>query len=176
LNAGVTSAAINFTGTWPAASGNYYVIVQVTSSEDVNPANNSGVSGSQTAVGLDEAPSGLHDSPLLTNAFDLGVTLQPGMTFSLAGTLLGTESNDIVAFNTGTAGSVTFSMVWTGNNDVQFQTMSAPSTSIAGTGIAGGSSLSWTWTVDAANAPRWLDIQNPLLANIGAYTLVIQAN
>ena len=176
LNAGVTSSVVTFNGNWPSASANYYLIVHVAAADDLDPLNNSGVSASQTAVGLNEAPSSPHDSALLTNAFNLGVTLQPGMTVSMAGSVLSSESDDIIAFDSGTASTITFTMIWTGSFDVQHSIMTAPSTYLSGSGVVGGSSLSWTWTVDAANTPRWLDIKNPLLANVGAYSLVISAN
>jgi hypothetical protein len=176
LNAGITSIPPIAFSSGPLASGNYYLIATVSSPEDVNPVNDTVVTAIPTAVGLNEAPSGLHDNPLLTNAFNLGVTLQPGMILSLAGSLLSSESDDIFAFNTGTATTITFSMVWTGSYNVNFQTMSGPSTYLSGNGVLGGSSLTWTWTVDVGNANRWLDIQNPALANVGPYTLLIQAN
>ncbi len=45
LGAGATSAAIPFTGTWPAGAGTWYLIAGVASLEDVVPLNNSGSSG-----------------------------------------------------------------------------------------------------------------------------------
>jgi hypothetical protein len=46
LNGGQTSALIPFTGTWPSAPGNYYLIVRVTAGDDTAPGNNYDDSGS----------------------------------------------------------------------------------------------------------------------------------
>jgi hypothetical protein len=178
LNAGSFSI-INLnssTDKWPLISGNYYLMVQISAADDVNPANNTGTSTSQTAVGLDATPTEPHNTT--ANAFNLGLTFRPGMSVSLGGTLSSSETDDIWEFNTGTANTITFTMVWAANQKVQFSAItSIPSfpTTLLGP-LVNGTTLAWTWTPDGASAPRYLDIQNLMSANVGAYTLTISAN
>jgi hypothetical protein len=46
--AGGTGTSVNFSGTWPSASGNYYLIVRISSIDDSNSNNNEESSGPYT--------------------------------------------------------------------------------------------------------------------------------
>ena len=58
LGAGASQPNIAFSGTWPSTPGTYYLIVKVSASDDVNPANDSTASSSVsvTAPDVDAAP------------------------------------------------------------------------------------------------------------------------
>ncbi len=56
LNAGASSGAITFSGTWPGTPATYYLIVQVAASDDVNGANND-TAGAGVAVSAPPAPN-----------------------------------------------------------------------------------------------------------------------
>ncbi len=57
LTALTTSGSINITGNWPASSGQYYLIIQASSGDDINPSNNFSASApftiSATAIDID---------------------------------------------------------------------------------------------------------------------------
>jgi hypothetical protein len=168
------SQGIGFNGTWPLIYGNYYLLVSVSASDDFNPANNGGATAGTSAIGMfDEAFADLHDST--SNAFTTGVTLQPGMSVQVSGNLPAAQGDDFIEFNTGTAASVTFSVVWSSGQNIAFNMYTAPSTFGVGTSTVGGTYLVWVWTVDVAGAQRWLDINNTTSANVGAYTLILTA-
>ena len=178
LTAGSLSALIPFSGTWPLDYSFYFLIVEVWASDDFVPANNTGASVGTTAVGFfDESanePNG--DWIALSDYYDLGITLQPGMSVLVSGSMTIADIDDILAFNTGTAGSVTVAMNWSANQNITIYIMDAASSFPAGIGITGSTSLSLTWQVDVASTMRWIDVENSFPKNIGAYTLIITAN
>lgn len=178
-----TSAAIPFSGTWPLDYGNYYLLVKVSASDDVNVANDTGTTVGTQAVGIysDSEPNG--DYTNLVEYQDLGTTLQPGMSLRVAGQFTDTaDLDDIFGFDTGTATAVTFSVTWSsGGADLRFLTMSGPNTFI--TGVSGTTDwLSMYWTVDAPGVMRWLDLENMSLPAAPPgnwpyqYTLIITAD
>ena len=180
LATGATSAAIPFSGTWPLDYGNYYLLVKVSASDDVNAANDTGTTAGTQAVGIygDVEPNG--DWILLVDYQDLGATLQPGMSLRITGEFTdNADGDDIFRFDTGTATAVTFSVTWSsGGPDLSFYTMSGPSTFI--TGVGGTTDwLSLHWTVDAPGVMRWLDLEDTSLGPPDyphAYTLIITAD
>lgn len=180
LNAGASSSVISFSGVWPLIYGNYFLIATVTAPVDVdtNTTNNVGVTGSAQPVGFfgeTEPNSDIN----LTNANNLGITLQPGMSVSISqGVSMNTaDLYDIYAFNTGTATSVTFSLSWAGNRNMTIYVMDSPAHSVMGVGITSATSLSMFWSpVDAAGTTRYIAVENTGIQTIATYTLIISAN
>jgi hypothetical protein len=127
-----TSAVIPFSGVWPLHYGSYYLIVSVSAPEDSNSGNNSGATATATTIGVfNEVPTEPNDDYTnLTNYFDLGVTLKPGMTLLVTGTLNASavppDIDDVLRFKTGTAASISLYMSWTGNHVVELFFLKGP--------------------------------------------------
>ena len=171
------SADISFNGQWPMRYGYYQLVVSVTVPVDVdtNSSNNVAASGSVTAVGFIGAVEPNDDYVNLTNPNDLGIALQPGMSVSVSGELQ-TDTEDVFAFNTGTASSVTVYISWTaGAHDVTVYFMTAANTSVQSSSVLSGSSLSTTWVSDAPGVQRWIRVSTTA-ATIPSYTLILTGN
>jgi hypothetical protein len=184
LDSGVTSGDLPFAGYWPLTFGNYRLILQAGSSGEVEtvPADNMYVTPAAVAVGIYNEPSTEDNGAFtLVAPCQLNVTFRPGLTLRINGSMNNSDLDDIFAFNTGTANTLTFHMTWSGNQDIQFNPMTAPSTWLSGVYVNNYDHITWVWTPDAAGQPRWWDIQNglsptPSPKNIGAYVLTITAN
>ncbi len=176
LAAGASSAPIAVNGSWPLRFGNYCLMVTVSAADETATANNTNFSVSQ-AVGIFDESAGLHDDILaLSNPFDTGVTLQPGMSIQVTGTLTGSESDDVIAFNTGTAIGITFSMVWIGAQNVMLRSMTAANVFQGTASVTGGTSAILVWQGPPLATQQWIDINNSSLVNVGNYALTISAN
>ena len=183
LASGGSSPVIPFSGNWPLTYGPYYLLAKVSVSADVdiNPANNVAASASATTIGeyVDTEPN--NDTNLVTVQV-LPVTLKPGMSIMITGNLnhnvVPNDPWDVFQFNTGTAGSVTFSMTWASSATVYLYLLTAPATFATSVNTI-GTSLSLPWSpVDLPNTNRWIGLndQSGLLVSPGNYTLVINAN
>ena len=183
LASGGSSPVIPFSGNWPLTYGPYYLLAKVSVSADVdiNPANNVAASASATTIGeyVDTEPN--NDTNLVTVQV-LPVTLKPGMSIMITGNLnhnvVPNDPWDVFQFNTGTAGSVTFSMTWASSATVYMYLLTAPATFAMSVNTI-GTSLSLPWSpVDLPNTNRWIGLndQSGLLVSPGNYTLVINAN
>lgn len=177
LDAGVTSAAQSYSGTWPLDYGDYYLIVRVSCPEDIDTSNNWGDNGSAIAVGyFDESVHEPNDDYIgLSDFYDLQITFQPGMSIHVAGSLGSTDTVDIMAFDTGTCTMITFAVSWSsGDSDINIYVMDAPNNFLQG---VGGTidAISLNWTVDASGVMRWVDLENDSVAPLlnGPYTMVI---
>lgn len=53
LNAGTSLAGIPFSGTWPSATGSFYLLVKIAAADDLNPANDVAASGVVAVVAPD---------------------------------------------------------------------------------------------------------------------------
>lgn len=185
LGIGLTSGSIGFSGIWPLDYGKYFLVVRVMSSDEFNPADNVGATGATESVGyFDETgvnePN--NDYIGLTDFYDLGVTFKPGMSIEITGTMSAGDMDDIMAFNTGSCSMITFAVTY-GSADAQIRILllDGPNSFIDGvSGTPGGISLNWT--VDAAGAQRYLNLDNrgeelsgppPILPWDGPYTCVI---
>ena len=188
------NGTIPFNGAWPLAYGSYYLIARVVSSEDSLSGNNWASSSTMTAVGIYDEP--LTDPPIVTvpplgngeygliAPCNLNVTFRPGLSVRINGSFSNSDKDDIFAFNTGTANTLTFHMTWGGNQDVQFNPMTGASLWLSGVYVSNYDHITWVWTPDVAGGVnRWWDIQNGLTGppptapkNIGAYILTITAN
>lgn len=163
LAAGTSSGLIPFAGAWPAAFGDYYLLVRLWAGEDVDTLNNTGATGAPTAVGCFAESEENGDCTNLVGVDVLGVTLRPGMSVRIAGTMPAGDSDDVFHFNTGTAARVTLAIGWDGASaDCSFRVYTAPGTFILpGYGISGTNGFSYTWTVDSPNTDRWIDFHKP---------------
>ena len=112
------------------------------------------------------------------NVQDMGVTLKPGMSILVSRILPGSDFDDVFAFNTGTAASVSLYMSWPSaggqNVTLRFKKDLPVVTTIASATIAAGNSLSLSWDVDVASKQRWIDANNA--GGETAYTLIITGN
>ena len=163
LGIGLTSGSIGFSGIWPLDYGKYFLVVRVMSSDEFNPADNVGATGATESVGyFDETgvnePN--NDYIGLTDFYDLGVTFKPGMSIEITGTMSAGDMDDVMAFNTGSCSMITFAVTY-GSADAQIRILllDGPNSFIDGvSGTPGGISLNWT--VDAAGAQRYLNLDN----------------
>jgi hypothetical protein len=90
LGAGITSTSVPITGTWPAAPGTWYLIVSVSSSDDVDSTNNSTSSGSTviTAPNVDYSVVSL----VITGTVVAGDPITGTFAYSNGGTHDGNQS------------------------------------------------------------------------------------
>lgn len=189
LNAGASSPSpITFSGQWPLAYGNYFLIVQLTVPVDINTVStgNPLTTSTTTAVGFInlasyspayETPPGAAPVP--------AITLQPGMSITVSGSLLNSSPNtdNYLQFNTGTANTVSFSMTWT----TSASQMSLEVDTIAGTLVSGvtnltspSTALSFPWSVTSptnySGTTMLVHGSDAGATSAGAYTLIISAN
>jgi hypothetical protein len=178
LAGGATSAVIPFSGVWPLHYGSYYLLVSVSAPEDSNITDNTAATAATTTIGVfNEIPTEPNgDYVGLSNYFNLGVTLKPGMTLLLTGSMNNADLDDVLAFNTGTAGSVSFYMSWTGNHIAALLVMNGPNSYLAGVQSPNTNTISFGWIVDMPGTMRWMDVTNVTPSNIGTYQLVITGN
>lgn len=167
---------ISFTCPWPLHYGKYYLVATAAALGDTDPVNIAGATDNFTAVGYiaepTEPPSDNDDADFLTNATDLGITLQPGMSVSVTGTL--SDPDDVFTFNPGSSASVSFFISWTGSQAVTLNfKKKSPVTLLAIASTLSGSGLSLSWTVDGT--ARWIDVHNTAGATFD-YTLIITGN
>jgi hypothetical protein len=177
---GATSGSIPFTGSWPLDYGKYFLLVRVMSSEEVDPADNTGATGTTEAVGyFDESlyePN--NDYTGLSDAYDLGVTFQPGMSIELKGTMSATDMDEVMVFNTGNCSMITFAVTYASSKaQIEIFVMDGPNSFIDGVSGTPGS-ISLNWIVDAAGVKRWLNLDNygDNPAYNGTYTCVVTGN
>ncbi len=176
LGSGTVSPLIPFSGTWPGPYGAYYLLVRVWAGDDVDTTNNTGHTLPFQTIGLvtESEPNG--DCVGLVDVDDLGIMLRPGMSVRISGDMSSGDVDDVFRFNTGTAGSINFSITWTGvsaNGD--FYVYDTTNHSLTGYGILSTQAVHWTWTVDMPGAWRWIDFRNSENKNLGSYTLTISA-
>jgi hypothetical protein len=155
---------VPFAGVWPLDYGSYYLIVQISCAEDVDPGNDQGCNPSPTAVGLlDEAAHEPNNDYLgLTDFYDLGVTFKPGMSIRLTGTMSAADLDDIVAFNTGDCSMITFAVTYaSAKAQIRIFVMDGPNSFVDGvSGTPGAISLNWTVLSADRNKVRYLNLDN----------------
>jgi len=156
------SGSIAFSGRWPLDYGNYYLLVRVMSSDEVDPLDNVGSSGATEAVGyFDESlyePN--NDYTTLTDFYDPGVTFKAGMSIEVTGTMSPTDMDDILAFNTGLCSMITFAVTYaSAKAQIEIFVMDGPASFIDGVSGTPGS-ISLNWTVDAPDAQRYVNLDN----------------
>lgn len=175
------NTSVVFSGVSPLRYGSYYVIVEINAGDDGNSANNVAASGLPFTVGrYDETPSEPNnDFAGLTDAFELGVVLRPGMRLEVIGNTTDPPGDewDIIGFNTGTASRVTFSwIVDSGDFDLDIYIYDdTPTTLYSDTATGDVPWLFAEWLVDTANAPRYIDLTNASSTPISGYRLIIAA-
>jgi hypothetical protein len=159
---GATSGDIPWAGSWPLSHGDYYIVVRVACAEDVNTANNAGSTALPDTIGVynETAMEPNDDYVGLTNPVPLGITLQPGMTVKITGSLANADRDDVFQFNTGTAARVVVTVAWSINDqNVRIWFMDGPNSFVDG--VSGlSASMSLDWAVDAAGVSRWIDLDN----------------
>jgi hypothetical protein len=181
------SGPIAFSGTWPLNYGIYYLIAKVDSSEESAPANNWASAAAMRRVGIyDETltetlplivPDLGNGDYFLSAPCLLNVTFRPGLSVRINGIMDASDVDDIFAFNTGTANTITFYMTWASppGRDVGYFPMIGPNNFLTGRVITNAAAITWAWTPDALAADRWWDVENSSTQNIGAYVLTIAA-
>jgi hypothetical protein len=187
LAAGAVSGAIPFNGAWPLAYGAYYLILQVNTFEDVNGGNNTGANGASVQVGIFTEGEPNNDCVSFTDADDVlntavtGVHLKPGMSLYITGSMAVGDPDEVIKINTGTVTSIT--TAWTvanSNRDMGiFYYSPSPATIQYGFSVGGSAStnsLAMSWTPDAPNADRYVDLYNTSNKNMGTWVCVITAN
>ena len=187
LNAGVSSPVINFSGQWPLTYGNYYLIVKLTVPVDINTvsAGNPLATSTTTPVGFINEASYESTTPS-NNAVpgaSVGITLQPGMSLSVTGTMAATpgDTDDYLQFNTGTANTITFSMSWTTTAaNMYLEVDTTAGVLVSGvtnlTSASNSLSLSWPTAGYSPNVQMTVDSKDAGVTNAGAYTMIISAN
>jgi hypothetical protein len=179
LAASATSTPIPINGPWPLHYGDYHLIVQISSPEDSIGIDNTLVTGITTVGTVDESIAGTNDDvATLSNATPLGVTLRPGMSVHVKGTLNAGDPVDVLRFNTGTTTSVSAYMSWAFPGDVTLYFMSAGGVFAANASVSLGTtvSLGWVHAVAAPGSDRWIAVSNPFLENVGNYDLILTGN
>ena len=190
LTSVTTSALIPFSGTWPLAYGNYYLIVQVAAFDDVNNGNNNGADAAPTSVGIFTETETNNDCNTFFDAGDLlntgvtGVRMRPGMSLKITGTMPVGDSDDVFKIDTGTAALITASWTFTNSgasngSGIYFYRPVPPGVIMYGwslAGAAGQNQMSMNWTPDLGNATRYVDLYNYNNRNLGAWTLIINGN
>ncbi len=175
LNAGATSAAIPWGGLWPLGYGTYYVLVRVSAGEDINHADDVGVSAGNYAVGYYTEVENNGDFTNLVQINVPGVTLAPGMTLQFTGTMNNSDLDDIFQIDRGTATVILASISFGGGTqDVSIYYLVAVGGVFADAienAATNTIALGWTMT----QAQFWVDFENSALKNIGAYTMTISA-
>ncbi len=190
LLAGQTSPApIAFSGTWPLSYGNYYLLVSLSTQEDVNAGNNTGASVGTSPVGIYTGIVQNGNCITWTNFTDLvGVVLKPGMRIVVhTASMPVTNIDHIFRLNTGTAN--TFTASWTmdvpytappANNipDLGLYYYTAPGVfdALQSYAISGVNSIGIRFTPDAPNAVRIIDLFNAKPKALASYTLTISAD
>jgi hypothetical protein len=187
LTSGTTSALpalgtaiIPFTTTWPLTYGTYYLVVKesVQVDQDQNATNDVGATTTPTSVGIFSAAASEPNNNVFSTAPVLGITLVPGMSIEVMGTLSVADPDDFLGFNAGTANSVTFTMSWPTAANVNLSVLAPPTpTVIASASVLGTTSVSlmWTLTPGDLNQVRYINPHNALSAP-GNYTMIITAN
>ncbi len=183
----VTSTpAVTFSGLWPLDYGSYYLLVTTSNLEDLNGTNNQAASTVSTAIGMFTGPLAEYnhepnnDYLNLVQVYDLGVTLRPGMSLYLEGSMpkiTGVDDlDDVLGVNSGTATTITASMTWTGKQNMALYIWTGPSSLLKAVSIASAESLSISWAA-APGTQYWIDVTNgPPAMDLAAYTLIITAN
>jgi hypothetical protein len=177
LGVGATSGAIPFSGKWPLDYGIYFLLVRVMSSDELNPVDNAGATGTPESVGyFDESLNEPNDDYTnLTDFYDPGITFKPGMSIEMRGTMSGTDMDDIIAFNTGTCSMITFAVTYaSAKAQIRIFLMDGPNNFIDGVSGTPGA-ISLNWTVVAAGTQYYLNLDNrgDNPAYDGSYTCVI---
>jgi hypothetical protein len=185
LGGGATSTpAVTFSGVWPLDYGSYYLLVTASNIEDLNGTNNQAASTVATTIGLytgalaenNHEPN--DDYLNLVQVYDLGVTLQPGMSIYLAGDMHKPPANDpddVLHVRAGANMTITASMSWTGSHYVQLWIWTAPGTYVKAVSVT-AESLAVGWAATAGTS-YWIDVTNgPPSEDLGPYTLIITAN
>jgi hypothetical protein len=184
LGGGETSIpAVTFSGLWPLDYGSYYLLVTISNLEDLVGTNDRAWSTPATAIGIFTGPLAENnhepndDYVNLSQVYDLGVTLQPGMSIYLEGTMANTDIDDVLGVKSGTATTITASMSWTGPQDMALYIWRGPPTAgVKAVSITNAESLSISWAA-TPSIQYWIDVTNgPPPKNVGPYTLIITAN
>ena len=177
LASSALSPAIPWNGFWPMSFGDYFMLVRVSCAEDSNTANNVGSSPVQANVGVyDETAMGSHgDFTNLTDAAPLGITLRPGMSVKITGSMGVGNQDDIFLFNTGTASHLVVTVAWatvpaSNAPNVRIWFGQGPPALWTEEASLRTSSMSADWDLGALNAPRYLDLDNWWNALASDYT------
>jgi hypothetical protein len=156
---------VPWNGSWPLSYGDYFMLVRVSCAEDGDTTNNVGSSALQANVGVyDETtmePN--NDFNLFTDSVPLGISLVPGMTVKITGSMDSSDMDDIFAFDTGTATQVLVTVVWSvfdKNMEIFFLDNLNPGYQDLGSISGQAGIMSLGWTVDFQNRTRWLNLDN----------------
>jgi hypothetical protein len=142
LDKSASSGVETFSGIWPLDYGGYYLIVKVESADDEQDSSNDwDVTGGQIQIGVytesepnDEweiLPGGTGGFDILYSSDpDTPIVLEPGMSLKIKGLDLNWSNsppapagqptyndNDTFMFNTGSANSITFTLLWSTGTD-----------------------------------------------------------
>ena len=159
-----TSGAIAWNGLWPLTYSDYYLLVRVSCAEDSNATNNVGSSVLQTNVGVyvDTEPN--NDFTNFVNVQPLGISLVPGMSVKITGSMSATDLDDIFQFDTGTAARVLVTVSWNvfdQNVEIFFLGKANPSGFIDLGSMSGQDAImSFAWTPDISGTTRWLNLDD----------------
>ena len=180
LATGAGAVTIPISGPWPLHYGAYHLVVSASASSDVesNASDNVAATAGTTAVGMinEAEPNDDADGPA-SDVQDLGITLRPGMSVLVTRNAAGADFDDVFAFNTGTAASVSLFMSWAsaGSQTVTLRfKKDLPVATLTSGNTPAGTSLSLSWNVDASLSQRWIDVNNAVGET--AYTLIITGN
>lgn len=179
LASGAPPIDIPFSGQWPLHYGNYHLVVSA-SVVEATPMNIVGATLGTTPVGIfNETTDSGSDFPNINNAMDLGITLLPGMSVSVSGSMNSSDTADVFAFNTGSAGSAASITVYLSLSAAHSGTlyfMDGPN-SFPQTGpFSSATDISLSWARDFLDTTRWISIKEALLENFGSYSLIITGN
>ncbi len=176
LNAGNTSGNIAWNGVWPLDFGVYSILIRVSAAEDTNATDNVAASAATYSVGYFAESEPNDDWNTLAPAqIDIpGVTLKPGMSIHISGSMNPSDVDDVFQFDTGSATVVVASISYGGPaKSISLYIFNGPAASFGnGVGIT-ATDLALQWTVDTAQC--WVDFENTGGSNLGAYTLIVSA-
>jgi hypothetical protein len=179
LTAGALSPTIPC-GEWPLNYGDYFLLFQVSSPEDINLTDDTTSIGFATPVGIYQAIVQNGNCNNLTFYTDLtGVVLKPSMSVKVRSTGFPAGQMDhLFRLHTGTASTVTASWVL----DAGLQAIGIFYYKPPGSPYLDGywsptlNTISLTFTIDAPPGYRWIDLYNRWSVDLGPYTLYITAN
>ena len=126
--------AVNFSGNWPLDYGSYYLLIMVSEIEDVNGANDRVASARPPRSGCSRArgreqPRAQRRLTNLLIVYDLGVSMEPGMSLYLEGSMAAADVDDVIGVKSGTATTLTASMAWGANEDIALYIWAGPAES-----------------------------------------------
>ena len=215
---GAGSGVQAFSGFWPLDYGNYYLIVKVQSPDDEQNTNNDwGATGTSAQIGVytesepnDEythLPGGPDGFDILFGATPTTpIVLEPGMSIRIEGLDINWDDygnpnqvpagqpefndNDTYMFNTGSANSITFTLLWNTGDDclaifIYEAGGPAPAAPVLASLSIGGLTDELSKTITKGGGPEqfaenqdlWFNVYyKPTNGTTGPYAAIITAN